>query len=67
MVFFLVSVLPGLGRTAEAATIVAAPLAVEAVPAGMFFRGGGAWLGNIHLPAQSWKPYKRHAIILGKP
>jgi hypothetical protein len=67
MGFLLTSALPGIFASAEAAAIVAAPLAAEAVPAGVFFRSGRAGLRNIYLAAQSWNLDKRHAALLLYP
>jgi len=65
--FLLISTLPGIGAAAEVAAIVAAPLAAEAVPAGVFFRSGRAGFRNIHLAAHSWNLDKRHGIPLLMP
>jgi hypothetical protein len=51
MSFLFILALPGIGASAQAAAIVAAVLAAEAVPARVFFFGGRAGLRNVHLAA----------------
>jgi hypothetical protein len=65
--FLLISAPPGSSAAAQAAAILAALLAGEAVPAGMFFSQGHAGPRNIHLAFQTGNLDETHAALLRKP